>query len=365
MNFRTETLDWSGFLARPSVAAPARELLDDLGKAPILVVGAGGSIASALVSRLAQLRPPELVLLEASESHLYALQRRWAEEQAASPAVFRLGSVGDRALLEEIFAIHAPGLVFHAAAFKHVPLLEGQPLAAIENNVFGTLCLMEAAAGARVVLLSTDKAVQPASMMGATKRVGEQIVLSAGGTALRLGNVLASRGSVAEVFAGQIAAGGPLTVTDPAARRYFLTMEEAVNLLLSAALEPDSPALLAPALAAPQGIVELARFMARELAPGRAIAVRFTGLRDGDKETEQFWSTTEITRPAKGEGMVAIESPAPARGRLCSALDELRAALDARDLAAALSQMRMMVPDYTPSPALLSLASESIPQVDA
>ena len=361
-----KNLDWSGFLARPGVAPPAGEALERLRKTPILVVGAGGSIGSALAARLAALEPPELVLLEASESHLYALQREWVEAaEATVPAVFRLGSVENRALLEEIFALHAPGLVFHAAAFKHVPLLEGQPLAAIENNVFGTLALMEAAAGARVILLSTDKAVEPASVMGATKRVAEQIVLSAGGTAMRLGNVLASRGSVAEVFASQIAAGGPLTITDPAACRYFLTIDEAVNLLLSAALEAGSPALLAPALPAPHLITDLARFMARELAPHAAIPIDLTGPRAGDKENEQFWSDTELARPAKTTSMISIESPLPASDKLRSELAHLHAALGARDVAAALNHLQTLVPDYTPSPALLSLAGQNTPRVNA
>lgn len=358
-------LDWSLFLVRPVLEPPPRERLAALARTPILVVGAGGSIGSALALRLAALEPPELVLLEASESHLDALQQEWARAQAATPAVFRLGRVGDRALLREIFAVHAPGLVFHAAAFKHVPLLEGQPLAAMENNIFGTLSLMEAAAGARVLLLSTDKAVEPASVMGATKRVAEQIVLSAGGTALRLGNVLASRGSVVEVFASQIATGGPLTVTAPAARRYFLTIDEAVNLLLAAALDPESPALLAPALPAPHGIAELARFMARELAPDRTISIAFTGLRAGDKETELFWSATETARPAKTDCLLSIESPALACGKLRSALAQLRAALDARDGSAALSCLQALVPDYTPSQALMSLAGASNPGVNA
>lgn len=356
-----KTLNWSGFLGRKQVAPPAGAMLEALREAPILVAGAGGSIGSALAARLAALEAPGLVLLEASESHLYGLESEWADGRA----VFRLGSVGDRALLEEIFAVHAPGLVFHAAAFKHVPLLEQQPLAAIENNVFGTLALVEAAGDARVILLSTDKAAAPASVMGATKRVAEQIVLAAGGTALRLGNVLASRGSVAEVFASQIAAGRPLTITDPEARRYFLTIDEAVTLLLRTAVETEFPALLAPALPAPHSITELARFMARELAPGRAIAMKFTGLRPGDKETEQFWSATERPGPAGAEGMFTIASPAPTAGQLRSALAQLRAAVDARDVGAALAQLQVLVPDYTPSAALLSLAGCSAARVNA
>lgn len=352
-------------MARPGLAPPPREMLQDLCRASILIVGAGGSIGSALARRLAALEPSRLVLLDASESHLDVLQRRWAREPCAVPAVFRLGSVGDRALLEEIFAAHAPQLVFHAAAFKHVPLLESQPLAAMENNIFGTLALAEVATGARIVLLSTDKAVEPASVMGATKRVAERIVLSVGGKALRLGNVLASRGSVVEVFASQIAAEDPLTVTDPVARRYFLTIDEAVNLLLAAALAPEPLALLAPALPEPHSIADLARFMARELAPGRAIPISFTGPRPGDKKKEQFWSTTESARPATAEGLLSIESPALSHGQLRSVLARLRAALDARDVLAALSHLKALVPDYTPSPAVLSLAGEHLPRVNA
>lgn len=170
----------------------------------MLITGAGGSIGSALALRLSRLALPVLLLLD------------------------------------ELFAAHAPRIVFHMAAHKHVPLLEQQPLAAIANNIFATETIAATAAtcGARVVLLSTDKAVESISVIGATKRVAEEIVLAAGGTVLRLGNVLASTGSVTEVFAHQIARGGPLTITDPAAHRYFLTLDEPVNLLLFMSAAP-------------------------------------------------------------------------------------------------------------------------------
>jgi O-antigen biosynthesis protein WbqV len=185
------------------------------------------------------------------------------------------------------------------------------------------------------------------------------MVLTAGGTVLRLGNVLASRDSVAEVFARQIAAGGPLTVTDPAARRYFLTLDEAVNLLLTAAAEPDPPVLLAPALAAPHFIADLAQFMARELAPGRTIPIDFTRLRPGDKEAEQLWSRRESARPAILPGLLSIRSSLLPDGQLESELAILRAALDSRDLGAALAQLRTLVPDYAPSRAMRALAEQS------
>jgi FlaA1/EpsC-like NDP-sugar epimerase len=363
-------LDWRSFLARPPLPSPPPETLDTLRQQPILITGAGGSIGSALALRLGAIGPPRLVLLEASESNLYLLERDWAAALAANPRAATpmtpiLGSVADEELLEEIFAAHAPRIVFHAAAFKHVPLMEEQPLAAISNNIFATEALTQAAAahGARVLLLSTDKAVAPASVMGATKRVAEQIVLASGGTVLRLGNVLASRDSVAEIFARQIAQGGPITVTDPAARRYFLTLDEAVDLLLTAAAHAEPAALLAPVLPATHYIAELARFMVRELNPEQEIAIQFTGPRPGDKESEALWSAADQTKASSLDGMVLVETALPTEAQLANRLAGLRAALDARDLRDALTHLRGLVPDYTPSGAVLGLAQQCGPRV--
>src|ERR1035438_4964435 len=309
-----ENLDWRSFLGRPAMQPPRQDVLDEFHKQPILITGAGGSIGSTLALQLGLQGAQRLVLLEASESNLYALERDWATALAANSSALDsmtpsmtpiLGSVTDMALLQEVFATHRPRIVFHAAAFKHVPLMEEHPLAAIANNIFATETLTHVAEahGARVILLSTDKAVEPASVMGATKRVAEQIVLASGGTVLRLGNVLASRDSVTEIFERQIALGGPITVTDPAARRYFLTLDEAVNLLLAAALV-EPAALLAPSLPATHFIADLARFMADEPAPGRDVAVAFTTLRPGDKETELLWCEGDETLPAGGGGLV-------------------------------------------------------------
>lgn len=363
-------LNWRSFLGRPPLSSPPPDGIEALRQQPILITGAGGSIGSALALRLAALAPSMLVLLEASESNLYALQRDWAELQTANPRASCpmapvLGSVADQPLLDEIFALHAPLIVFHAAAFKHVPLMEEQPLAAISNNVFATQTLTETATahGARVVLLSTDKAVQPASVMGATKRVAEQIVLSSGGTTLRLANVLASRDSVAEVFTRQIAQGGPVTVTDPAARRYFVTLDEAVNLLLIAAAHPKPGTLLAPVLPATHFIADLARFMVRELAPSREIPIEFTGLRPGDKETELLWPSGASTFPTNLAGVVCVETPLLPASQLAARLVSLRQAIELRDLDAALTQLRRLVPDYTPSQALLALSRQSAQRV--
>lgn len=352
------TLDWRSFLGRPRLPSPSLEALDALYQKPMLITGAGGSIGSALALRVAALSPRSLLLLEAAESRLYELQQSWAESGTAGAMTPILGNVADRTLLDEIFTLHAPGIAFHAAAFKHVPLIEGQPLAAIANNVFGTLTLARAAAthGARMVLLSTDKAAEPASVMGATKRVAEQIVLSSGGTVLRLGNVLATRDSVTEVFARQILTGEALSVTDPAARRFFLTLDEAVNLLLIAAAETRPHVLLAPQIDAPHFITDLAHFMAKALAPERAVEVDFTSPRPGDKESERFWSFAEVANPSDVAGMVSIITPDLPEGHLESGLAALRTAVDTRDLAAALVHLRGLVPDYTPSPGVIALS---------
>lgn len=355
-----QNLNWRSFLARPQLPPPSPQALAALAQQAILITGAGGSIGSALALRLGALMPPELVLLEASESNLYALERDWEAVGAACPMTPILGSVADEALLDEIFSAHVPRIVFHAAAFKQVPLMEQQPLAAIKNNIFATQTLARMATehGARVVLLSTDKAVAPSSVMGATKRVAEQIVLASGGTALRLGNVLASRDSVAQVFAREIAQGGPATVTDPAARRYFLTLDEAVNLLLNAGSYPVPGTLLAPVLPAMHSIQDLARFMARALRPEREIGFEITGNRPGDKASEDLWSAAERTHATSLDSMVAVETPLLPKAQRERLLASLRAALNARNIDAALGALRALVPDYTPSRAVLALAEQ-------
>jgi FlaA1/EpsC-like NDP-sugar epimerase len=360
-------LPWRDFLARPAFEAPPVQAVSAVFNGPVLVTGAGGSIGSALALRLARLELPALVLLESAEKSLYEVQRTLADDaevapHTAAPPTLILGNAGDRRAMEHLFDVHRPRVVFHAAAHKHVPLLEAQPLAAIVNNVFATETIAAVAGlcGARVVLLSTDKAVEPASVMGATKRVAEEIVLASGGTVLRLGNVLASSGSVTEVFAQQIARGGPLTITDPAARRYFLTLDEAVNLLLLAVMHCDPSALLAPRLPAMHEIVKLASFMASQLARGREIPIRFTGLRPGDKLSEQLWSRSDVVcSDVIEKSLVSIQSNRLTRTQLESGLAALHSAVEAHDRCDVLTQLCSLVPDFHPSQSVLALTRAS------
>ena len=357
-----DTLDWHAFLGRFQLPSTSPAAVSSLLQHPVLITGAGGSIGSALALRLASAGAPT-ILLESSENSLHNLQQDLAP--VSSRASFYLGSVADRSLLDEIFTLHRPNRVFHAAAHKHVPLMEEQPLAAIVNNVFAAETLIASAAAhhARVVLVSTDKAVAPASIMGATKRLAEQIVLASGGTVLRLGNVLASQGSVAELFARQIASNRPLTVTDPAARRYFLTIAEAVELLLAAATESQRTSLLVPLLSQPHFVADLARFMSRALAPDRNLAIEFTHLRPGDKESEQLWSDSETPHPATATSLISLDSPLPPRSQLQSLLAALHRAVQSRDLSEALAALRVLVPDYAPSQTVLAQCTTAPSQV--
>ena len=364
-----DCIDWRDFLWRPLFSQPSPQILDSFADTPLLITGAGGSIGSALALRLARTGPSLMVLLDASENHLHRLQQALDEAGAAACAEFVLGSAGDPATLDQIFLAHRPRIVYHAAAHKHVPLLERQPFAAIANNVFATEQLLSAATrhGARVVLLSTDKAVQPASVMGATKRAAEEMALNSDGIVLRLANVLASSGGVTEIFARQALRGDPLTVTDPAARRYFLTMAEAVNLLLAAghiAMSDGSNALLVPDLATDHSIAELAVFIAHVLAPGREPAVQFTGLRPGEKLTERLRDDGERLSQAT-DGLLTIHSSRSSPSDLANRLRSLRTAHSRRDLTAALAQLRALAPGFLPSETVQALTQENAQWVNA
>jgi O-antigen biosynthesis protein WbqV len=361
VNTPAGSLDWQSFLARPRLPSPSLEALDFLYRKRILITGAGGTIGSALALRLGNVGPSSLLLLDTAESRLYDLQQAWRREGVSSSMTPILGNTADRALLDEIFTTHAPAVVFQAAVLKHVALMEEQPLAALATNVLGTLTITRAASavGARVILLSSDKAVEPASVMGATKHLSERIVLAAGGNVLRVGNVLASRGSVTETFAQQIAVGQPLTITDPAARRHFLTLDEAVNLLMMAVTEPAG-SLLAPEIGDPSFITDLAHFMARELAPESEVELDFTKARPGEKDPRRFWSGSESPRPAAQTGLLSIQYRPIDIPALESALGELRAATDARDTGAALAQLCELVPEYSPGAAVTAAANQRV-----
>jgi FlaA1/EpsC-like NDP-sugar epimerase len=337
----------------------------------ILITGAGGSIGSALALAALASSPASLVLLDASESGLYQID--CGLHQAGSDQhIPILGSVANHNTVSHLFEQYQPQIIFHAAALKQVPLMEQNPCAAIENNALGTFTVAQAAIAQRseqLVLVSTDKAVDPLSIMGASKRIAELVLLTLGVantrmTAIRLCNVIGSQGSVLPLFLAQIANGGPLTVTHADAQRYFITLSHAVRALFAALQVEPTPALLVPDISAPVRILDLAQHLLQHHTSSASI--EFTGLRPGDKLSEQLISTRErfgTTQCLGGSTLHAIESPRPTLFELHTALDELREAAHTHNLMQLLLAIRSLVPEYEPS-SVIAAALNNSPALD-
>ncbi len=253
MTLRLEDIQWDGlFPTAPAAGNGAAYEALHRGR-DLLVTGAGGSIGAALCKAVHHLQPRTLVLLDSSEQNLYYIHRDLAARAGTTTIVPVLGSVADERSVRDLFARFHPQIVYHAAALKHVPLGEMNPFAVIENNVFGTSILATAARAfdtQQLLMISTDKSVNPLSIMGASKRLAEMVLQDMDSpntrlTSIRLGNVLGSEGSVVPLFLEQIARGGPVTITDPEVERYFLTVEATVSRILAAAVgcPPDPPSL--------------------------------------------------------------------------------------------------------------------------
>jgi FlaA1/EpsC-like NDP-sugar epimerase len=293
------------------VSAGLQELLHGR---TVLVTGAGGSIGSELCHQVAAVGPAALLLLGHGENPIFELDLLLKERFPALPVVPIIADIRDRARMGDVFARYGPGVVFHAAAHKHVPLMEDHPVEAVTNNVLGTLHVVELSAEHDVMhlaLISTDKAVRPTSVMGATKRVAEQIVQHAARrhrrhfVSVRFGNVIGSRGSVVPNFQRQIEAGGPVTVTHPGMRRYFMTCPEAVGLVMQAAALGKGGEIFVLDMGQPVSIMQLADTMIRQAGkePGRDIAIEVTGIRHGEKLYEEPYFSTEEAVPT---GMAGI-----------------------------------------------------------
>ena len=306
---RLRDIEPDDLLGREPVVLDETGIAQTLHGKAVLITGAGGSIGSELCRQVARFDPARLVLVELSEFNLYTIEQELGAAFPALELVRLIGDVKDLAQLRAIFARWRPQVVFHAAAYKHVPLMEEHnAAAALRNNTLGTYhtALAAAEAGAaRFVLISTDKAVNPTNVMGATKRAAEMVVsgLAAAhpGTrfmAVRFGNVLGSSGSVIPKFKEQIARGGPVTVTHPEIIRYFMTIPEAARLVLQAAAVGESGQVLVLDMGEPVKVVDLARDLIR--MSGHApeeIAIEFTGLRPGEKLFEELLADADDTLP--------------------------------------------------------------------
>jgi FlaA1/EpsC-like NDP-sugar epimerase len=283
----------------------------------VLITGAGGSIGSEIARQVARCGPAVLIALDHDESHLHDM----AASITDGFVIQVLADIRDSVAVQRAFDRHRPELVFHAAAHKHVPILETHPVEAVRTNVLGTVNLLAAAEAVQVerfVFISTDKAVEPSSVMGASKRLGEQLVLGSptpGSThaAVRFGNVLGSRGSVVPTFARQIASGGPVTVTDPRMTRYFMSIEEAVQLVLQAAALAAGGDLFVLDMGEPVRIVDLAERMIRlaGFRVGTDVEVQVTGVRPGEKLVEELVAFDEPSEPTAHPAIARISPALP------------------------------------------------------
>src|SRR6185436_9527 len=317
----------------------------------------GGSIGSELARQVAGFGPSELVLLDHAENGLYYVHNELANQHPNLPLHPVVGNIQDYDGMEAVFKRFRPQLVFHAAAHKHVPLLEMNPREAVFNNIVGTRVLVDGAdrhGVEKFVLISTDKAVNPTSVMGASKRVCEMIGQSRSlrsdtrFVAVRFGNVLGSDGSVIPLFRRQLERGGPLTVTHPDARRYFMTIPEAVRLVLQAGAMGRRGEVYLLDMGEPVRIIDLARQLIRMsgLREGEEIAIEFTGLRPGEKLYEELHSDADRTRITRHERILAWDLDARDEESLMSDLVGLEAVALRGDSEAVKRQLRQIVPEY-------------------
>ena len=348
-------LGWEKFLP-PYACSLRKDALAGFGGETVCITGAGGSIGSSLAEALAAGKLARLILLDSSEQRLFDMQR-CLEGKLAARCEFVLGSVADRGLLSELFGRFQPQIVIHAAAFKHVALLEHNPLAAIENNVLGTYNLARSAFDhgvSRFVLLSTDKAVNPHSIMGVSKRLAELVTVSLSNpgfraSVIRLVNVIGSTGSVVPIFLQQIAAGEAVSVTDTRASRYFLTEKEAMAAILAIARAGCDGLVAVPKLSDPVLIIELAEFLIGAMRPQGKLSITISGLRPGEKMTEELTSEREMPAGTLNGDLSLFNQTRLDAKQLEEAIKQLSGCIARRDQAQLLQLLRQLVPEYVPS----------------
>jgi FlaA1/EpsC-like NDP-sugar epimerase len=339
----------------------------------VMVTGAGGSIGSELCRKIARFDPKRVVAFEQAESDLFRIQMEMNDRFPTLNFVPEIGDIRDFERVQEVTRHHRIDCIFHAAAYKHVPMMELHALEAIRNNILGTRNLVDAAHANNVshfVMISSDKAVNPTNIMGLTKRIAELIVASMpvprvnSGTrfvSVRFGNVLGSNGSVVPVFKQQIEAGGPITVTHPEIKRYFMTIAEAVELVLQASTMGKGSEIFVLDMGEPVRIVDLARNMIRLSGkePDTEIEIRFTGLRPGEKLNEELMRKGEDILPTFHEKINIFRGSSVDRSHIQSALAELEALAEQRDVNGAIRLLWQLAPEYTPDVKWLKALTET------
>lgn len=325
-------------LSRPEIKTDYADISEYLAGKTVLITGAGGSIGSELSRQVAAFGPGKLLLLGHGENSIYHIHKELKQTHPKLNLIPVIADVQDQMRINQVFEQHRPNVVFHAAAHKHVPLMEHNPTEALKNNVFGTKHVAEASYAygvGRFVMVSTDKAVNPTSVMGATKRMAELLIQSINSCsqtkfmAVRFGNVLGSSGSVVPLFQEQIARGGPVTVTDPNMTRYFMTIPEAVSLVIQAGAMGTGGEVFILNMGDPVKIVDLARDLITlsGFKPDEEIKINFTGIRPGEKLYEELLTTNEGTLATRHQRIFTAQQPA----------------LHARTVMQALAQINLLV----------------------
>ena len=353
-------VDVADLLGREEVILNTRLVCGYISDETILVTGGGGSIGSELCRQMCSVGPKRIVVFDMYENDAYLLANEIMRDYDDIECVVEIGSVCDVERLRDVFEKYRPAVVFHAAAHKHVPLMEMCPREAIRNNVFGTLNTVRLAHEFEIdkfIFISTDKAVNPTSVMGATKRMGEMVIQHYAQrsktvfAAVRFGNVLGSNGSVIPVFKKQIASGGPVTVTHPDIERFFMTIPEASRLVIQAGGMASGGEIFILDMGEPVKIVDLAKSLITlsGLRPDEDIKIEFTGLRPGEKMYEELLMDEENTLPTKMKGIMISTGQEVAFDDVAAKLERLENVLDADD-ATALEVLEAAVPTYTYTP---------------
>jgi FlaA1/EpsC-like NDP-sugar epimerase len=350
-------------LGREQVQLEEGRIHESLSSRSVLVTGGAGSIGSELCRQIAYYGPERLIPFDQAESDLYKIDLELRQRFPSVNVVPEIGDIRDPLRIEEVICRHRVDSIFHAAAYKHVPMMENQVLEAVRNNILGTWNLAQAAQRnqvSRFLMISSDKAVNPANIMGLTKRVAELIVSgiqeSGGGeetqfVSVRFGNVLGSNGSVVPLFQAQIAAGGPVTVTHPEVRRYFMTVREAVQLVLQASTMGNGSEIFVLDMGEPVRILDLATNMIRlaGFIPNEDIEIRITGLRPGEKLFEELMTRGENIQSTYHEKIKIFQGPRIKREYLDSWLLKAESLVKQRSEPALISHLQQLVPEYTPS----------------
>jgi FlaA1/EpsC-like NDP-sugar epimerase len=349
-------------LGRSPVTLDDSSVRADIEGRVVLITGAAGSIGREICRQVCRFNPAEVIAFDISEGGIFELQREIGSRFPRLGFRAEIGSIRSRRRLERLFQRYRPAVVFHAAAYKHVPLMEEHVCEAVQNNVLGTFNLALAAANAgtdQFLMISTDKAVRPSSVMGLTKRVAEMVIESMRHTetrfaAVRFGNVLGSSGSVVPLFKQQISCGGPVQVTHPEMRRYFMTIPEAVQLVLQAS-SMGTEATFVLDMGEPVRIVDLAKnlIVLSGLRPGVDIQIEFSGIRQGEKLNEELSDAHESLRPTRHKQISVIEPSGYAPPIAPEFLERIRDLCEQGDETAVILCLKELVPEYSVSASVL------------